>query len=145
MLNTMKDFNIKNGRGAMVIFLSIVLALLVFKLGVYVGIHEARFSDMQGNRGIPPNMPFMPFPMSEQFTSGHGATGRVVGVSLPNFVVASPDNFEKVIFVGPGTMIRKFRDSVGPDSIDVDDFVSVLGNPTASGSIDAKFIRIMPR
>ena len=42
------------------------------------------------------------------------------------------------------TSIRLFRDTVTPDEINPDDFVTVIGDPDADGNVIAKFIRIMP-
>lgn len=141
----------KNGRNILIAALGLVLILLVFRLGEVVGFHKARFSFNASEgyyRVFQGNMPGGPRPsMGFQFQDlpgGHGATGRIVDVSLPTFVVASPDNVEKTVFIGTSTMIRRFREVATSGAIRSDDFVTVLGTPDQSGFIQAKLIRIVP-
>jgi hypothetical protein len=75
---------------------------------------------------------------------GHGAVGKVLSVSLPNFVVIGNDNLEKVITVTNETLVRKFREEATTADITVGMSVAVLGDPNESGVIQAKFIRVMP-
>lgn len=124
---------------------SLVLVLLVFQAGISVGYHKARFSYDSGNRMyrvIQGNeRPGEPFFNAE---TAHGATGRVVSVNLPEFLIASPDNVEKTIRVSSSTIVRKFRTQGVTGDIHVDDYALVLGDPDMSGRIQAKFIRVMP-
>jgi len=80
----------------------------------------------------------------EEFPTSHGATGRIVSVALPSFVVAGPDNNEQNVIVGGQTLIRRMRTTVPPGDIKVDDYTVVLGEPNESGAIQAKFVRLMP-
>lgn len=150
----------KKDRSISIIVLSVIGALLIFKLGMIVGYHKALFSyrsddrymsGMRFNGGMGmdtsvssmhgvPGFGFGP----EEFSTSHGATGRIVSVSLPSFVVASPDNSEKTVTISNDTMIRRFRTTVGPTDIQPDEFTVVLGNPDDTGVIQAKFIRLMP-
>ena len=134
--------------------LSLIVALFVFQLGVFVGYHKA-FSSysggdrfyrmMQGPQGPQgPQIPQAMFDDKDDFLPSHGVTGRVVSVSLPSFIVAAPNNLEKTVVVGDKTITRKFRDTVMSSDIHTNDFVIVLGEPDQSGNVDAKFIRIMP-
>jgi hypothetical protein len=75
---------------------------------------------------------------------GHGAVGEIISISLPQIVVAGPDNLEKTVLVGTSTMVREFRNEITADKLRVGDFIVVLGNPNDEGQIDAKLIRIMP-
>jgi hypothetical protein len=130
-------------------------AAVVFSLGTMAGYHKARFAEHFGenyernffgerqgrdDRGFMGNM-------HNRFDlppSGHGAVGRVLSVSLPNFVVIGSDNLEKVITVTNETLVRKFREEATTADIAVGMSVAVLGDPNELGAIQAKFIRVMP-
>lgn len=126
-----------------------VLALLIFQAGVVVGYHKAgfvsRFSDNfernfigplgGGFGGIFPG-PGMP--------GGHGAVGEILSISLPQIVVAGPDNLEKTVLISTSTIVREFQNEITTDKLKIGDFVVVLGNPNEAGQVDAKLIRIMP-
>jgi hypothetical protein len=134
-----------------VIVLSIIGTLIIFKMGMFVGYHKALFSyrsDAGFGRGMEMNGDKYGLPkpgfMNEEFSTSHGAVGRIVSVSLPSFVVAGPDNSEKTVTVGDRTMIRRMKDTVSASDIRTDDFAVVLGEPNEAGKIDAKFVRLMP-
>lgn len=146
----MHNINLKHGQTLLIIALSIVGALLVFRLGEFVGFHKARFSfessegyfrfiEGDDRRGML-SMPLPPLDLP----GGHGAVGRIVASNPPYFVVASPDNAEKTVQIGSTTIIRKFKGSAMGRDIQPDEYVTVLGNPDSSGRIQAKFIRILP-
>ena len=144
----------KKARVIAIVVLSLVVALLVFQAGVTVGYKKASFSRQLGNNfyrvfdgmPMPGERPVMTkkFLFTESLPGGHGAAGRVASVSLPSFVVAGPDNVEKVVVIGRGTDIRRVRDSATSSDIKVEDFVVVLGSPDDAGQINARLIRILP-
>jgi hypothetical protein len=130
--------------------IALVAALLIFKVGVSVGYHKASFSYRSGDayyrmfdKGPRMGMMGQTF-FRDDFSSAHGAVGKIVSVSLPTFVVASPDNIEKTVIIGDDTIVRMFRGVVDSKKIAVDDFALVLGTPDDTGRIGAKFIRLMP-
>jgi hypothetical protein len=136
-----------------IIILSIIGGLLIFKFGMFVGYHKALFSYRSDDRGFSAMMDIrgegmmkLPAPgfAREEFGTGHGATGRVVSISLPSFVVASPDNSEKTVTIGNDTLIRRFKSTVPATDIQTDDYTVVLGDPDETGAINARFIRLMP-
>lgn len=126
-----------------------VLVLVIFQAGMVAGYHKAKFGarfgdnfernfvgprgEDFGGRFPAPGMP-----------GGHGAVGEIVSISLPQIVVAGPDNLEKTVLVGTSTLVREFRDEITADQLKVGDFVVVLGNPNEEGQVDAKLIRLMP-
>ncbi len=130
--------------------LCIIAVLIIFKMGMFVGYHKALFSYRSdarfGGGMMGGDMMRLPKPGfgNEEFSTSHGAVGRVVSVSLPFFVVAGPDNSEKTVTVGEKTMIRRMKDTVSASDIRADDFAVVLGEPNDTGKIDAKFVRLMP-
>lgn len=128
--------------------IAFAVVLIVFQAGMSVGYRKATFSIGGGDRyyrmiGGKPMMPLPGF-VRDDFSASHGAAGRIVSVSLPTFIVASPDNVEKTVLVGDKTEIRRFRNAAAPSDILPDNFVVVLGDPDDRGEINAKFIRLIP-
>jgi len=146
----------KKARVIAIIILSIIVALLVFQAGVTIGYKKASFSRQLGNnfyRAFDSQGPRMDrmdralpggFMFAESLPGGHGAVGKVASISLPTFVVAGPDNIEKIVLIGGKTDMRRFRDAATSSDLRVDDFVVVLGVPDGLGQIDARLIRILP-
>ncbi|HEU0080642.1 MAG TPA: hypothetical protein VFQ72_01265 [Candidatus Paceibacterota bacterium] len=130
-------------RALILTVIAVIAGLVVFQAGIFVGYHKALFSYRGGERYAR----LIEGPRG-QFGPGrgqiHGATGRVVSVSLPSFVVVGPDGAEKTIVVASSTSVVRFREAVGQTAIRVDDDAFVLGDPDAGGSIQARFIRLMP-
>ena len=121
---------------------------LAFESGTFVGYHKAGFSRDWGDRyernfGMmrPDSIKGM---MGGRFPTAHGATGKVLTVSLPTFTIEDNDGTEKVIVTSSSTIIKSGRDNVLPTAISTDNLVVVLGEPNADGEIDAKLIRVMP-
>lgn len=128
--------------------IAVVAGLLILRLGMFIGHVQAALSLRAGDnyfRAIDGrdarNTLFF---VSNDMPSAHGAVGRVLSVSLPTFVVASPDNVEKTVVVSTGTVVRRFRDAIPATDIKPNDFTVVLGNPDGSGRIRAELVRIMP-
>lgn len=126
----------------------VLIALVIFQAGQFVGLKRAEFSfkmadnyynnfDSRG-RGVG-------MPNNRDFTESHGAAGKIIKISLPIITVSTPDNVEKAISITNDTVIRKFRDSINSTDLKNDDFVVAIGEPTDKGQIEAKFIRVMPR
>jgi hypothetical protein len=127
---------------------AVVAVLIVFEAGVQVGRHQASFAAHEGDAYYRVFMhradgPFGIF-MHTGDASEHGASGKVVSVALPTFIVADPQNVEKTIVVDDDTIIRRLDGDVTPDDIQVGDFAVVLGAPDPDSRIDAKFIRLLP-
>ncbi len=137
----------------------VAVLLMVFEVGMSVGYRKAKFSykmgdnyyrafgrpgDMMGGHpGMKPGPGGMHFP-KEDFTSSHGAVGKIIKIDLPTIVVATSDNVEKTVLVGSSTMIRKYRDNIGAADLHINDPILIIGSPNEESEIEAKFIRIMP-
>lgn len=127
----------------------IIVALVVFQAGVFVGYRKATFSHRTGDAyfqvfGRPQHGFMMGMPMDNDFTNGHGAAGKIIKLDLPTFVVSGPDGVEKTIRIKSDTLIRRFRDEIKANDLALDDFTITLGAPNAAGEVEAKFIRILP-
>ncbi|HVT74889.1 MAG TPA: hypothetical protein VHD69_00500 [Candidatus Paceibacterota bacterium] len=134
-----------------IVLVAVIVMLLIFQAGVSVGYHKAAFSYRSGERyvrmvqGPDMNMGWTAaIPTDDRFPASHGTAGRVVSVSLPSFVVASPDNREQTVTVSGATAVRMFRGNASTSDIQPEQFTVVLGEPDQSGVIQARFIRILP-
>ncbi|MDO8555205.1 MAG: hypothetical protein Q7R75_01415 [bacterium] len=126
----------------------IIAAILVFQAGVFVGYRKAAFSYKWGENyyrvfGERKRGPLMGV-MGEDFPNAHGATGKIIKIDLPTFIIAGQDKIEKIVLIKDDTAIRRFRETIKPADIKVDDFAVVIGSPNGQAQIEAKFIRLMP-
>ena len=127
----------------------VVVALLIFQLGMWVGYRKGTFTcqftgpyeRMFGMRERDES--FIPG-MFQQEIGGHGSAGKVVSIQTSTIIIADANNVETTIQVTDDTLIRKFRDTISLKDITVGDTVVVLGVPNSQGQIDAKLIRVMP-
>ena len=126
----------------------VVVALIIFQAGMFVGFKKAEFSYRTGEQyfrqmnGRPDDL-FMGMNRSD-FENSHGAIGKIISINLPKIVVTDIDGIEKTITISTSTDIKKFKDSIKPEDLKINDFVTVIGNPTEKAEVEAKLIRIMP-
>ena len=128
---------------------AVLVVLIIFQAGEYVGYRKAGFSYHLGDtyyrafegpgmmRGTPPFF-------EHEFPAAHGAAGKVLSVNLPTFVLDGSDGVEKVVVISDDTVVRHFRDDTASTSITAGDFVIVLGDPNEASQIEAKLIRVIP-
>jgi len=127
---------------------AILLALLIFRGGIYVGYHRAGFAYGWGENyyktfgGQRPNM-FPAGPKNEP-TNANGVAGKIIKISLPTIIVDGADGVEKIILIKSDTAIRYFRDAIKAADLKVGDSVVIIGSPNANSQIEAKLIRVMP-
>ena len=131
----------------------VIIALLIFKAGEFVGYNKAGFSyrmgekyyrgglmSMNGRSGFTP-----PGFMDGDFLIGHGTLGTILSINGSSFVVSDDDNMEKMVVVASNTAIRRFRDSITFAQLNIGDGVIVIGDPDDSGQINAKLVRVTPQ
>ncbi len=133
-----------------IIFILFILAI-VFWAGMIAGYHKAEFSYRFSENYIDAFGKHhggfggaMGIPDSDDLASGHGAAGRIVSKTLPTILVSDRDGTEKNIILTNETVIRSARETVASTTLQIDDFIIVIGTPNKKGGIVAKFIRIMP-
>lgn len=131
-----------------------VLALLVgtFSIGIAVGYRKARFSYAWGENyhrnfagprgGFIRN--FGQEMSGGDFVGGHGTFGQIIDLRDQQIVVRGKDTIEKVIVVTSDTDIQRFKDSIQMSDLVLDESIVVIGEPSDQGTIEAKFIRVMP-
>jgi len=123
----------------------VLAALVVFQAGVYVGVNKAALSFRMGDnyyRALGPGG-FPGDPLGEELSEANGASGKILSVSLPTFIMEDQGG-EKVILIGSQTGIRFMRDSTSSSAIMPGDGAIVIGEPNDKGEIEATFIRLLP-
>ena len=136
------------------VIIVVVVLLLTFQAGRFVGFRQAIFSGRLGDNyfraieGGPGRGPLgMMGPRgfwSDDLPNGHGAAGKIIKINLPNIVVIGPDNLEKVIKVDDDTIIGRFRDKIKANDLKVGDSIIAIGTANESSEIVAKLIRLLP-
>ncbi len=146
-MNIKNFFESKTSKGVFYGITIVIVVLFIFQAGMMVGYHKAAFSYRWGDnysRTFGESRHMIPGFPSGGFMNAHGATGKIIKIDLPTFIIESQDNTEKVIVIKDDTIIRRFRDEVKSSDLKVDDIVVVIGTPNDKGQVEAKFIRLMP-
>lgn len=144
--NLFQSKNFKTGLGVLG---GLIIALVVFQAGMFVGFRKADYSHrfgenyyrMFGSRQERGN--FRPLPQNI-FLNAHGVMGKIIKADPPNFIIEDRDGAEKLIFTTDKTDIKRFRDTIKPADLKLDDFINIIGSPNDKAEIEAKFIRVLP-
>lgn len=126
---------------------AVVIAVVIFQAGMFVGFHKASFGRSWGenySRNFGPRSGKLPGPMPENFPNSHGAIGKIIKVELPTLILEDKDGTEKIILITDDTKIRKMREEGTGADLTVDSYIVVIGSPNTSGQIEAKLIRMLP-
>lgn len=139
-------FQSKYFKGVLVGILCLIVLLMVFKVGMYVGFRKANFSfrwaeNYHRNFGGPPRG-FFPDFEGRDFISGHGTAGTVIKVNSNSLVVKDGNGVEKTIVVTDQTTIKKGMITVKLSDIALENHVVIIGTPKDDGTIEAKLIRV---
>jgi hypothetical protein len=134
--------------------LAIVVIVLVFGLGVFVGEKKAKFSyrwaenyhkmfagpraGFFGNWRMPPLPPF------DEFIEGHGTFGEIIKIEGNNLVVKGKGDVEKVILVDEKTIVKSGFKNIKVADLKIGDMIVIIGSPNDKGQIEAKLIRVFP-
>ncbi len=140
----------------------LIVLIIVFKTGEFVGYRKARFFERWGenyhrNFGGPRDGFFPSFrydfddstPFGASFSapsSIHGVFGTIIKIdntaSSTFLTVKGEDNMEKIVSLSDNTTIVSRRDIIKASELKIDDRVAVIGAPNEQGQIEAKFIRV---
>jgi len=134
--------------------LAIVVLVLVFDLGVFVGERKAKFSYHWAENyhrmfagpkaGFLGSLRMPPFPPFDEFIEGHGTFGEIIKIEGNNLVVKGRGNVEKVILVTEKTVIKSGREDIKFSDLKIGDMIVIIGSPNDKGQIEAKLIRVFP-
>lgn len=126
----------------------VVVALLIFRAGMFVGYRKASFSYRWGDNysrtfgGNHKN--FLLGVPKDDFANAHGAVGKIIKIDLPTFVLEDRDHIEKIVVINNNTFVRRFRETATSNDLKIGDFVVIIGSPNDKSEIEASLIRIMP-
>ena len=129
---------------ALVGLFALIIALLIFQAGMFVGYRKAKFSYRMGDNFHRTFGERKGGFARGDFPGGHGTIGKIIKIDLPALVIEDKDNVEKIIIIKDDTAVRRFRESVKTSDLKIDDYVVVIGAPNAESQIEARLIRIVP-
>jgi len=127
---------------------ALVIGLLIFQLGMFVGFRKASFSygwgDNYHRNFAGPRQGFVNDLVGRDFIDAHGVFGTIMKIDLPNLLVKGNNSVEKDIILQDDTVIKRFQETINPGNLKVDDNIVIIGDPNDAGQIEAKLIRIVP-
>jgi len=137
----------------------VICALVIFSIGVSVGMRKGRFSSDWGRNyeknfmgpkegmfehGFPPSPGMMERFEGKGMRNAHGIVGEIISISDNKIVIKNPDNQENTIAVGEKTLIKKFQEDLAVSNLQVGDRIVVMGKPGDDGMVEAQLIRVLP-
>ncbi len=142
-----KNFlQLKNHSRVLYVIAGIIVALIIFQAGQFVGFKKASYSNKWGEsyretfgergRGM--------MGIGGNYSTSHGAAGKIVMLELPKIIILGQDNVEKVVVIKDNTLIRSFRDEIKPTDLKVDEYIVAIGTPNETGEVEAKLVRVIP-
>ena len=124
----------------------LIILLLVFKAGEFVGFRKAAFSYRWGEHyyrnfagprgGFPDDL------RGRDFLMSHGIFGSIIKIDGSTLIVKGSDNVEKTILVSDETTVTNRRETIKISDLKVDDRIAIIGSPNEQGQIEAKLIRV---
>ncbi len=148
-MNKIKNYlnSVKIGKTSLVIGI-ILLMIVSFQFGVFVGFGKASFNFRNGERYFLEMNGRRDDPMMglkrDDFQNTHGTIGKIIRISPDVLIVLDKEQKEKTISISTSTVIKKFREDIKAVDLKIDDFIAVIGSPEENGFVGAKLIRVMP-
>ncbi|MCX6751407.1 MAG: hypothetical protein NT161_01415 [Candidatus Nomurabacteria bacterium] len=142
-----KVFESKISTRILIIIGVVIVAMLIFSAGIFVGFRKASFGRDWGEnyeRNFGMRSGGMMFGRNN-FPNAHGAIGKIIKIELPTMIVQdTKDNTEKIILTKDDTRIQKMMSEITLNDLVINDYIVVIGSPNNQGQIEAKLIRVMP-
>lgn len=146
-----KFFQSKIFKIILIVIGGLIVLMLVFKLGMFIGGMKAQFSyrwaESYHKNFAGPRAGFLGdwrnFPKGD-FIESRGTFGEIIKINDSDLVVKGQGNTEKVIIITEKTVIEKGKETIKKDELKVGDRIVVIGSPNEQGQIEAKLIRILP-
>lgn len=126
---------------------ALVVLLIVFQAGMYVGYRKANFAfrwaaSYHRNFGGPQNG-FLDNFEGKDFVNGHGVAGTIVKIDGPTIIIKGLRDVEKIVTASDATTtIKKGTDTIKISDLKTDDLIVVIGTPKDDGSVEARLIRV---
>jgi len=126
----------------------LIVLLLAFGIGAFVGLRRANFSfrwaeNYHRNFGGPRNGFFGEI-NGRDFIDAHGVFGQIIKIDGSTLIINGRDNTEKIVVIKDKTIINGFQNNLKPADLKVNDYIVVIGDPNNTGQIEARLIRLMP-
>jgi len=126
----------------------LIVFLVIFKIGTFVGYKKASFSYQWGenyhrNFGGPKEGFFRDFD-GRDYIEAYGVFGQIIKIDGSTLVIKGQKDTEKIVLMKDDTAIKRFQETVKSVDLKINDFIVVVGEPNEQGQIEAKLIRIMP-
>lgn len=141
-------FQSKIFQGIILGMASLIIVLFIFKAGIIVGIKKSDFSYKWSNNYhknfAGPRKGFFNGFGDRDFMNAHGTFGQIIKIDGQTLVIKSNNDLEKIILIQEDTTINRFRDSIKPEDLKINEYVVIIGEPNESGQIEAKLIRVLP-
>jgi hypothetical protein len=127
----------------------LIILLLIFQLGMFVGFRKANHSFQWGDNyhqvfGGPPGGFLRNFG-GQDFVSGHGTTGTIAKIDSNDLIIKSDEGTEITVVVNGDTLIKNGSATIKISDLKVDEQVVIIGSPNPDGSINAEIIRVFNR
>jgi hypothetical protein len=146
-MNIKQIFESKKYSTVILTLAALVLALVIFQAGFFVGFRKASFEARFGGQFVgrmgDVNMMYSPF-IGNRGANPHGIVGVILSINMPKIMVKSEDGHEDTVSISSSTVVRQFRDNINADKLKINDNVIILGSPNEDGSINASLIRVIP-
>jgi len=148
-MNKIKNYLNSIKIGKLTLIIGIILLMIVsFQFGIFIGFGKASFNFRNGERYFLEMNGRRDDPMMglrrDDFQNTYGTIGKIIKISPDIIIVLDKDQKEKTISISTSTIIKKFREDIKPINLKIDDFITVIGSPEDNGFIGAKLIRVMP-
>jgi len=126
----------------------LIIALVSFGIGIFVGYHKARFSyqwseNYDQNFGGPKHGIIGMFG-GNNFMDAHGISGSIMKIDGSTIVIKGRNNDERTVLINDKTVIRRGNENLKVSDLRVNDNVVIIGNPDNSGQIQVELMRILP-
>ena len=141
-------FTSKSYKWILWVVAEVLLLVIVFALGMRVGLHKAKYSYEWGANYERNFMDYRHEPMNflgervGDFRNAHGLTGNIVSITNNNIIIKDQDNKENTVTVDDKTMIKSGKDDIKIGDLKTDEKIVVMGKPDGSGVINAELIRV---
>jgi len=135
----------------------LIIALIIFKLGMFVGFKKASFScrfmehyisNFVTSQNNPHN--FMVGLNEKNSLKSHGTFGRIINILINNnedyrLIIKEEREAEKIVLIKNDTIIEKMKEKINPTDLNINDIVVVIGEGNENGQIEASLIRVLPQ
>ncbi len=127
---------------------ALLVALIIFQAGIFVGYRVAAFSinwdNAHNGNARDPRSIFAPFDRDADDMNPHGAIGEIISVHLPSVMIKGSSGNESIILISSTTSIRNMRNQASTSDLKIGADIVTVGTPDEQGQVHAALIRIMP-